>query len=310
MARIIRSAAATSWIDQHQQSRFPSPELGIRLPIAESDGSSDANYRESSSVSRSLITGETEYRFSNLIEGFLDVNDGKIVDYGFTSESRIYRSPSAFGLTSIVYETQRDLEVYGDRVRFTQLVGCRTRSPEVVALGAGALGGGAIGLRGGAIGGLRGRAIGGLAGALGGAAISVSIAEAITSFPPIWTEIALTICVDGSYTQELLRYSIFPSNCFFALDSNATVRQGKYNKISYYDACDGDTVTLERWYRDGWGAVRQNGGNPWCIPSPRGVDFFTRGGDIMGDDPISTQCTFSRRNSTDCTKGCSRTRSQ
>lgn len=133
---------------------------------------------------------------------------------------------------------------------FRQLVGCRTQSPERIAEGVGGVAGAAEGSSFGIWG-----VVGGW---LGGRRIGREVIEEFMVFPPIWSELSLTIHADGSSDQQLDRHSLFPSLCFYHLHPG---NQELYDRTSWYDA----RSRLNTWKQNGWGD-----GNPWHIPNPSG----------------------------------------
>ncbi len=248
MEAFVRSAATTSWIDERL--------FGPTLP--EVDWGSETTYTDGRSVGRGLIVGQEAYRFANFLEATIHVHGNRIISSDFTEPSDMYRSPSFFDIESEPFAVRRSINIGRNAVTFTQLVGCRTRSPEVIAevIGAGAGAGTGAGL--GLIGG------GGLVptlSALGGwfgHKIGREVVEELMVFPPIWSEISLTIDVTGKAECKLIRHSLFPSLCFYRQHDERT---GIYQRNSIYDA----RLILDKWKQQGWGS-----GNPWSIPNPQG----------------------------------------
>jgi hypothetical protein len=246
MAKITRSTATTSWIDE----RLFSPTL------PEVDWGSEVRYTNNQWVHRPLIIGEEAYRFANFLEAFIEVQNRRIVSHGFTNASRLYRAPSFFEIESEPFATRRQITTSARSVTFKQLVGCRTRSPEVVAEVIGSVAGAVIG---GVLASPFGAVVpGGIGGGVVGHRVGREVVEEFMVFPPIWTELSLTIFIDGRSESELVRHSLFPSLCLFSQNAE---RRDLYHREELYDA----RAILDTWKQRGWGA-----GNPWHIPEPRG----------------------------------------
>ena len=225
---IKRAIATLSWID---------PRTG--LPEVDKMGEPGAN------INRALIVGQSAYRFSNFLNVTVTSADGWIIDRRIEADSGMYRSPSFLRIQSAPVGNigQYSLSM-GSAAVFRQLVGCRTVSPETI---------------GGTVGGIIGGPI--------GERLGKEAAELMTAFPPIWTEIEMTIYADGNWTHQLIQHSIFPSVSFYAINAVGVFeRQGKS-----YDA----VPNLELWKKNGWGPmVAGKGGptpgNPWKMTSPKG----------------------------------------
>ncbi|HEY4183908.1 MAG TPA: hypothetical protein VGP07_02520 [Polyangia bacterium] len=92
-------------------------------------------------------------------------------------------------------------------------------------------------------------------------------AEYVSAFPPIWTEIEMTVYANGEWTHQLIQHSLFPSVSYYAINEFGLFeRQGKS-----YDAVS----NLERWKNDGWGPVLPGKGGPTAgkpssMTSPKG----------------------------------------
>jgi hypothetical protein len=261
------SAGSVSWIDP--SSKAGSGRLGVPDPAP------------ATTITESFITGSSGFRFSNYLHGYLTTNDSvTIASSGLYGNSGIYSSPSQFGLTSErlpIIHNQTNVTRGGIQgIQFQQLVGARTISAGVAAGGTGAVVGGVAGgvLGGLAAGGKLGGALGSVVGPLGtaggailggalGAGIGYFAGTAVantipqTNFPPIWTEIRLTIMADGTRDFQLLRHSLFPSNSFYSnpVGANTLVRTS-----NHYDA---KQLQEKAWQNSGWGS-----GNPWGTTRP------------------------------------------
>ncbi len=244
MARIERRVASASWIDE----RLWSPAL------PEVDHGSLGRYTNNTHMRRSVLTGEEAYRFSNFLEAFIEVDaQGRITGNGFTDASKMYRGTSFAELESEVFETRRHvIDTAPDRVQFKQLVGCRTQSPEEIAAAVGMVVGAGIG-------GVFLGPLGAIAGGWIGHEAGREFIEELLVFPPIWTELSLTIYANGRSQGELLRHSHFPSNCYYL---QADASNNNFTRDSIYDA----RSHKDYWLAHGWGR-----GNPWNIPQPSGL---------------------------------------
>jgi len=250
------SAAAISWID----SRTGLPEVDVAPP--------------GPTVLRSFITGNSGYRFANFLDVTVNFDDVRrtIVGQSVTAQNGIYRAPSFAHLPSWNFPVTTNVATGSEPLRFTQNTGARTISPEMIggAVGAGlgiaggAWAGGAIGSAGGPIGTVGGAVIGAIVGGIAGEIT----AHQVTGFPPIWSELKISIFNDGRATIELLRHSLFPSLSFYVPDPstpNTYIRTPVAGGATFYDGMP----NLARWKAEGWGPMRggttsgPTPGNPW-----------------------------------------------
>ena len=253
-AQTLYAAMATaSWIDPKSKLKKVDPVM------------------PANTVSKAFLASNADhFRFSNLLETYITVNDaGAITGGGFTAQSGMYRGPSAFGLDSMPYPVKQTME-RGGAYTFTQIVGARTHTPETVGEGVGALGGAAAG------GGLSllfppaaivlvpgGAAVGYLAGKYG--------AKRIFDYPPIWSELVLTFSANGTFQTRVARHSLFPSLTTYRQDGPAAAKPAtSFSRIPtflgqpYYDG----VPALSLWQDHGWGPLRGGSigptpGNPW-----------------------------------------------
>lgn len=240
--RYTRSAATVSWIDPATGL----PEVDNIRPI-------------DPTTTRAFLTGDSGYRFCNFIDIWADYDTvgRSIIGHGFTAASKLYRAPSFAHIPSHVFPVRQNIEVGREPITFTQIVGARTESPEVI---------------GGAVGGVVGGAAGGPIGGEVGHRIGRRAARAIKGFPPIWSELRLQLFNDGRTEIDLLRHSYFPSLTFYKVRLGASGTQtSDYDRANvtsgaqFYDAIQ----NLEHWKRNGWdplcggGAPGPTDGNPW-----------------------------------------------
>jgi hypothetical protein len=252
VAKKFTAAVTTiSWIDSK-----------VGLPVSDSDPATVSK--------RAEFTTDANFRFSNFLEAFVVLDDRLgIQQYGFSHASGMYRGPSEFGLPSaVVGKIGRSSIPSKQAVTFRQLVGARTQSHEIAGEVVGVLAGGGGGFM-----------VGGPVGAfVGAAAIGVGyftgkkIAELIKSFPPIWTELELTINADGSIRRSLLSHSVFPSNTMFS-PRKAVLGESIADGYTACASYDGDSDRLQRWQSSGWdlAAQKRSGptdGNPWGMKNP------------------------------------------
>jgi hypothetical protein len=225
---IKRAIATLSWID---------PRTG--LPEVDKAGDPGAK------ISRAVITGRMAYRFSNFLNVTVTASEGQVISRRIEPDSGMYRSPSFLDIPSAPVGNLGKYSVsMGSAAVFRQVVGCRTVSPETI---------------GGTVGGILGGPI--------GERLGKEAAEYMSAFPPIWTEIEITVYADGNWTHQLVQHSIFPSVSYYAINALGIFeRQGKS-----YDA----VPNLALWKKNGWGPLNPGkggptSGNPWRMTDPKG----------------------------------------
>lgn len=263
IVKVTHAAATCSWID---------PATG--LPEVDRQVIVDAT------TSVGFLTGSRGYRFCNFISVWAEVNtDTKRIERsGFDTVSGLYRGPSFVGIPSRAFMVQQDSFVDSDGLRFTQVVGARTVSPEVLGAGGGVVAGALIG---GAVGSavpVLGTALGALAGGVVGLFAGEGVAHQAMGFPPIWTKLQIRILNNGGSKALLLQHSLFPSMTFYERETTAptTLPSRVFNLVAqspggagYYNATK--SVELPAWQARGWGKVAstskpgQTDGNPWGI---------------------------------------------
>jgi hypothetical protein len=210
-------------------------------------------------IDRDAILANSGYRFANFLEATISVtnaNIGQVVlvgnHIGYTKDSGIYRAPSFLGIPSYAYPIKliEPLHIAGG-IEFRQIVGARTQSAEVAASK--------------------------LGGPLGAA-----IAQKIFDLPPIWTDLKLTIRYDGTYSGDLVAYSLFPSLTFYENSMATCIGLGSKSACQAFEKKFGydGMPNYARWYKQGKGWGPLNGGstpsegNPWGAMEPdRGAIF-------------------------------------
>jgi hypothetical protein len=254
--KFTAAIATISWIDNK-----------VGLPVKDSD--------PSTITQRGAFTTNANFRFSNFLEAFAIVDDRLgIQQYGFSRASGMYRGPSEFGFQSaVVGKIGRSSIRSSHSVTFRQLVGARTQSHEILGE---RVGGGAGAIVGGIGGFMVGGPVAAFVGAVGVCAVGYvtgkELAELAKSFPPIWTELELTINSDGRIRPSLLSHSVFPSNTLFGL-GKAALGDAAAEGYSAFASYDGDLGPLQRWQSSGWDLAAQNrsgptDGNPWGMRNP------------------------------------------
>ena len=240
--RYMYSVAALSWIDP-------------RMNLPEVDKGGDPG----DFITREAILANRGYRFANFLEASIAiVNTGKgpivptaVGDVGYTKDCGMYRAPSFLNIPSYAYPIRLFAPVtVNGGIEFRQIVGCRTQSAEVAA-----------------------RNLPGPMGAIGGA-----IAQKIFNFPPIWTDLKLTIRYDGTYSSELVAYSLFPSVSFYEnskiplinMPGSSSSSDQAYEKKFGYNG----NPNYDNWITAGKGWGKQvlgpsaTQGNPWGVTKP------------------------------------------
>ena len=250
MSRIQASIGAISWIDP--TTGLPEVDAGHPGPM----------------IPRGRFLAKAGYRFTHFLEAWIEVDTSAraIIGGNFSVDSGMYRGPSFLRTESDpVGAIGRKIIRTPQAVTFREVVGCRTMAPEKIGRTAGAVVGalavpflapitGYIGYKGGR-----------------------AVAEEAKVFPPIWSELELTINIDGSYTHKLLRHSLFPSVAYYApfVPIPQMASMCLYALNYSYDA----PPMLDQWYERGWGSAVAGGntgrpggaptpGNPWAMTKP------------------------------------------
>ena len=238
MTRYTASAATMSFIDP----RCDLPLTDVSIPP--------------SGVSKVSIVNGSGCRFANLLEvsAIIDETSKTVILADVLPSSKMYCDTSFLGLESHHFTVLSDKRGLGtSAVTFTQLVGARTQSPEEGGLVVGAV-----------VGGVAGAFIAGPWGAAGGAIIGAGLGDVVAhrslGFPPIWSEVAITICADGTIVRQLLRHSLFPSLKFYEGDNDWFVNLPSLdsNLSNYYSQLDPTP-----WKQQGWGQMRN-----WLMARP------------------------------------------
>jgi len=147
------------------------------------------------------------FRFANRLAAYLEVQDGKIVDYGYTGGGtmgtttvRIAKKESTFAAVALP-DVQREPEVTPTSVRFVQTTGGRTALP---------------------------------------APRRVNRPPFVQfSAPLVWTTLALTLNVDGTSKAELIGASSFPRHWVYDDDGKLTAKAGLADFKDWYRSAFG-----------------------------------------------------------------------
>lgn len=237
MTRYTHGIATASWIDRSvhlQLAAGPAVPFG-GLPVNDGGG-------PPLTIPRAFFKACQGFRFANFLEVGVEVENGKIVQAGFTPDSRGYFSDSFLGKPSHAYSPKRTMTSDGTNRIFTQIVGARTLGQEEV---------------------------GGLLGSPGR-----SLARAVTPFAPIWSELEISLSPSGVATSRLKSFSIFPSLSYYeeSVQGEGTlVAELKQHALPFgparYDAVQ---ASMRRWFESGWGPIRggtlgPTHGNPWGV---------------------------------------------
>ncbi|MDZ5449009.1 hypothetical protein [Labrys sp. ZIDIC5] len=231
------SIATMSWID---------PRSGLPEHDAGSPGEL---------VDRQRILGSSGYRFANFLEATIESTDTSskairlLHRVAYEKDTGLYRSPSFLGFPSYPYPIKLEEPQYIDEgVVFRQTVGARTQSAELAA-------------------GVAPAPIGFVAG---------KILQKVMNFPPIWTELKLTLRYDGTYEGELVAHSLYPSCSYYERSPLICLNLGPkpeaceaYERKYEYDGLP----NFDRWFEQnkGWGAksgYMPADGNPWGATAP------------------------------------------
>jgi Cyclic nucleotide-binding domain len=147
------------------------------------------------------------FRFANRLAAFIDVRDGKIVDYGYAGGGtmgattvRLGKKESSFAAVGLP-DVQREPEVTATSVKFVQTTGGRTALP---------------------------------------APRRVNKPPFVQfSAPLVWTTLALTLNTDGTSKSELVGASSFPRHWVYDDDGKLTAKAGLADFKDWYRSAFG-----------------------------------------------------------------------
>lgn len=253
------AAATCSWIDP----AVGLPEVDLKRPTSDL-------------VARSFLVGNFGFRFCNFMEVSVtgDFSVGSISGHEFSAASGIYRGPSFAHIPSHAFTPMREVFLEDDAVRFTQVIGARTVSPEVVGAGGGLAAGVVTGAVVGSFVPVIGTAIGAVVGGVIGGLTGEAVSHNWKGFPPIWSKIQIRIYRNGKIEAQLLQHSLFPSLTYYEQPAGKSpsqdpdfARMNNSEGSRYYNATKSEQ--LPDWLANGWGGLQMTSkpgpcrGNPW-----------------------------------------------
>jgi len=200
--RIEKSVTAISWIPSEAIEGLP--KLPFELGIGHYDDPPPDRLEEGDLP---RLRDEDRFREANHLRGWVEVEDGRIVDHGQSGESHVGSTTFRFGRKDVVvagvaYDTIRGEEAGEDSVRFVQTVGGRAGFPAPRRV--------------------RGKPF-----------FRVSGATA-------WTTLALTIRADGSAEHELVGASPFPRHWIYDDSGRLVQKAGTIDFGKWYREAHGE----------------------------------------------------------------------
>jgi hypothetical protein len=201
--RYERSITAISWIPSEAISGMP--KLPFELGIGHYD---EPPPDELAPGDLERLRGDDRFREANFLKAWIEVEDGKIVDHGYSGGGLVGSTTFKLGPKSIVvpgvaFETIRsDPEVSDDKVRFVQTVGGRAGFPAPRRVS-------------------------------GQPFFRIQSATA-------WTTLALTINANGSSEQELVGASPFPRHWVYDDGGKLTHKSGTVDFKTWYRESHGE----------------------------------------------------------------------
>ena len=192
--RIESSVTSISWIPSEAVEGLP--KLPFTVGVAHYDAPPPDRVDHIDTMHRADL-----FREANELKGWIEVEDGKIVDYGHTGGGRIGLTrlklgPKEVAVPAVAMPTLQNTEVADGWVRFTQTAGGRTGMP--------------------APRGVRGKPY-------------FQINSAIA-----WTTLALTIYADGRSEHELAGASTFPRHWIYDKDGALAQKSGAIDFDKWY----------------------------------------------------------------------------
>ncbi len=201
--RIASSVTAISWIPSDAIEGMPS--LPFELGVARYDEPPPDRLAEGD---LERLRAEDRFREANLLAAWIDVDDGKIVDQGYTGAGLVGSTTFNLGIRDITipgvpFEVIRqEPEIQGDAVRFVQTVGGRAGFPAPRRV-------------------------------VGKPFVRIHSATA-------WTTLALTIRTDGSSEHELVGASTFPRHWVYDRDGALDAKSGTIDFKAWYREAHGE----------------------------------------------------------------------
>jgi Cyclic nucleotide-binding domain len=195
--RIESSVTAISWIPSDAIEGMP--KLPFQLGVARYD-EPPPDHLEEGDLAR--LRAEDRFREANLLDAWIEVEDGKIVGHGYEGTGLVGPTTFSFGVTDITipgvtFEVLRaEPEVRENAVRFVQTVGGRAGFPAPRRV-------------------------------TGRPFVRIESANA-------WTTLALTISMDGSSEHELVGASTFPRHWIYDSGGNLVEKSGTIDFEAWY----------------------------------------------------------------------------
>lgn len=192
--RIESSVTSVSWIPSEAVEGLP--KLPFTFGVAHYDDPPPDRIDFIETMHRADL-----FREANELRGWIDVEDGKIVDYGHAGRGRIgltrlQLGPKEIAVPAVAMPTMRDIETGDGWVRFTQTAGGRTGVP--------------------APRGVRGKPY-------------FQFHSAIA-----WTTLALTIHADGRSEHDVIGASSFPRHWIYDSDGALVEKSGVIDFAKWY----------------------------------------------------------------------------
>jgi len=202
--RFEKSVTAISWIPSEAIAGMP--KLPFELGIGHYD---EPPPDQLAPGDLERLRDEDRFREANFLKAWVEVEDGKIVDHGYSGGGLVGSTTFKLGPKSIVvpgvaFETLRgdDTEANSEKVRFVQTVGGRAGFPAPRRVS--------------------GRPL-----------FRIHSATA-------WTTLALTINADGSYEHELVGASPFPRHWIYDDSGTLTHKSGTVDFKTWYREAHGE----------------------------------------------------------------------
>jgi cyclic nucleotide-binding protein len=192
--RIESSVTSISWIPSEAVEGLP--KLPFSLGVVHYDAPPPDRLIHVETMHRADL-----FREANELKAWIEVNNGRIVDYGQTGRGRIGLTrlrigPKEIAIRAVALPTLQNAEVGDGWIRFTQTAGGRTGAPAPRSV--------------------RGKPY-------------FQIHSAIA-----WTTLGLTIHSDGSSEHELVGASSFPRHWIYAKDGNLVEKSGAIDFDKWY----------------------------------------------------------------------------
>jgi hypothetical protein len=201
--RIESSVTAISWIPSEAIEGMP--KIPFELGIGHYDEPPPDTLSEGD---LERLRDADRFREANVLKGWVEVEDGKIVDAGYEGGGLVGSTTFRLGLKDLVFQgipfetLQQEPEIREDEVRFVQTVGGRAGFPQPRRV--------------------KGRPF-----------FRVNSATA-------WSTLALTIRADGSSDHELVGASPFPRHWVYDKEGNLSQKAGTVDFKTWYREAHGE----------------------------------------------------------------------